>query len=306
MKVIRDCKDYHGAESAVTLGKFDGVHRGHQRLLQAVSDARKDGLEAVAFTFTQSPKAVLAEHPVPVLSTEQEKLLLLERAGIEDCVLFPFTQETAKMEAEEFIQKILVNSLHAKRVVVGADFRFGRGRQGNVTLLKSCAAAFGYQVEVQEELCYAGEKISSTRIAAAIKEGRMTEAARMLGRPYGFTGPVIHGRHLGHTIGVPTINLEIPAGKAVPPYGVYVSQTWLDGTRYGGITNIGWKPTVQKEPICGVETYLFDCQGDFYGKEAEVQLLSHTRPEIPFSSLQELKQQLNKDIADGRAYLSRM
>lgn len=306
MKVIRECKDYSGAESAVTLGKFDGVHRGHQRLLQAVYAAKKDGLEAVAFTFTQSPKSVLSEYPASALSTEQEKLLLLERAGMDDCVLFPFTQETAKMAAEEFIQRILVDSLHAKRIVVGTDFRFGRGRQGDAALLKSRAETLGYQVEVQEELCYAGEKISSTRIAAAIKEGAMTESAEMLGRPYGFTGTVIHGKHLGHTIGVPTINLEVPAGKLVPPYGVYVSQTWIDGRRYGGITNVGCKPTVQTEPVCGIETYLFDCQGDYYGKEAEIQLLFHTRPEIPFSSLQELKQQLEKDIADGRAYLSRM
>lgn len=306
MKVIRDCKEYSGAEAAVTLGKFDGVHRGHQRLLQAVFAAKQDGLEAVAFTFTQSPKSVLSAYPASALSTEKEKLLLLERAGMDDCVLFPFTLETAKMEAEEFIQRILVDHLHARKIVVGSDFRFGRDRRGDAALLRSLAKPLGYQVEVQEELCYAGEKISSTRIAAAIKEGAMTEATEMLGRPYGFTGPVIHGKHLGHTIGVPTINLEIPVGKVVLPYGVYVSQTRIDGKLYGGITNVGCKPTVQKEPVCGIETYLFDCRGDYYGKEAEVQLLFHTRPEMPFSSLQKLKQQLEKDIAEGRAYLSRM
>lgn len=305
MKVITQTAGYDGADCAITLGKFDGIHRGHQQLFQKVLEAKNQNLKAAVFTFDCSPRQLFSAHPLTVLFTEQEKRNYLKQLGIDVYISYPFTKETAAMEAEQFIQEVLVNALHAKKIVVGTDYRFGRQRKGDAELLAAFAKEYGYELETVEKLKYEDEIISSTRIREAVSEGRMEEAAAMLGRPYSFSGTIIHGRSLGHTLGFPTINLQIPEEKVLPPYGVYCSETWIGGSHYLGISNLGCKPTVQKEAQYGIETHLFGCDGNLYGKHATVQLLHHTRPELRFPSVEALKAQLASDIENAKRYFEK-
>ncbi|MGN0505483.1 MAG: bifunctional riboflavin kinase/FAD synthetase [Lachnospiraceae bacterium] len=302
MKIIKEITEYDGACCAITLGKFDGIHRGHQQLLHKVFDAKKQGLRAVVFTFDRSPSQLFSGEPFTALFTEREKQEYLRQLGMDTYILYPFTKETAAMEPEQFIKEILVDTLHAKKIVVGTDYHFGKQRKGDAEMLARFAGEYGYEFEAVEKLRYQGEIISSTRIREAVREGRMEEAEVMLGRPYSFSGTIEHGRGLGHTLGFPTINLKLSEEKILPPYGVYCSETWIDGVKYFGISNIGCKPTVQKEKQYGIETHLFDCDENLYGKDAVVQLLHHTRKEVQFHSVEELKLQLEKDVQDGRSF----
>lgn len=302
MKIIRELAEYCGGAHAVTLGKFDGVHLGHQQLIQRV--LKEEQLQSAVFTFSGSPAQLFQKVPPKVLFTEEEKTAYLEQLGVEECILFPFTRETAAMEPEAFIKEILVEKLQAKKIVIGSDYRFGRERRGDAKMLRLYSEQYGYELEVVEKLQYEGEVISSTRIGASVQKGNMEEASAMLGRPYSFSGTIIHGKSLGHTMGVPTINMELPKEKLVPPFGVYCSKTTVEGNTWLGISNIGCKPTVQKEKQNGIETHLFDCSAELYGKEATVELLHHTRGEISFPSVETLKQQLQQDIAEGKSYFS--
>lgn len=304
MKVITQTAEYEGAGCVVTLGKFDGIHRGHRQLLHKVLEAGKQGLKTLVFTFDRSPLQLFSSDPVSVLFTEQEKRDYLAQLGMDVYVSYPFTKETAAMEPERFIREILVNELHAKKIVVGTDYRFGKQRKGDVGLLAAFAAECGYELEAVEKLKYKDEIISSTRIREALKGGNIEDAAAMLGRPYSFSGMIVHGKSLGHTLGFPTINLRIPKEKVLPPYGVYCSKTWVDRTCYFGISNLGCKPTVQKEAQYGVETHLLGCTDNLYEKYATVQLLHHTRREVQFPTIEALKEQLSFDIEYAKQYFS--
>lgn len=305
MKVITQTAEYEGADCVVTLGKFDGIHKGHQQLLHKVLEAKEQGLRTVAFTFDRSPLQLFSDQPVSVLFTEKEKRDYLAQLGMDIYISYPFTKETAAMEPEKFIKEILVNELHAKKIIVGTDYRFGRQRKGDVVLLAAFAKECGYELETVEKLKYKGEVISSTRIRETIKNGNMEDVTAMLGRPYSFSGMIVHGRSLGHTIGFPTINLQIPEEKVLPPYGVYCSEAWIDGSHYFGISNLGCKPTVQKEAQYGIETYLLGCTDNLYGKHAMVQFLHHTRQEVKFSTMEALREQLAFDIECAKQYFKR-
>lgn len=302
MKVITQTAEYEGAGCVVTLGKFDGVHRGHQQLFYKVLEAKQQGLGAVVFTFDRSPLQLFSDRPVSVLFTEQEKRDYLAQLGMDIYISYPFTKETAAMEPEQFIKEILVKSLHAKKIIVGTDYRFGRQRKGDVALLAAFAEECGYELEAVEKLKYKGEAISSTRIKEALKSGSMEDAAAMLGRPYSFSGTIVHGRNLGHTIGFPTINLCIPEEKVLPPYGVYCSEAWVGESRYFGVSNLGCKPTVQKEAQYGIETHLLGCTDNLYGKQATVQFLHYMRQEVKFSTVEELRRHLASDIEYAKRY----
>ena len=206
------------------------------------------------------------------------------------------------MEPETYIKEVLVERINARCIVAGDDVSYGRRGAGDDKLLKEKAGVYGYEVMIIDKVLYAGREISSTYVREAVKRGDMELAAALLGVPYHIGGEIIHGQRFGRTIGMPTVNLQPPREKLLPPNGVYYSHVRLSGKDYPAITNIGTKPTVENRAVPGVETYIYDFDREVYGEEMEVFLLKHTRPESRFDSVEALKAQLAMDIADGRSY----
>lgn len=302
MEYIVGKKDFKLKNSAVTLGKFDGLHLGHQLLLNQVIDFKKQGYQAVMFTFMLHPGNLFSDKEFELIYTEEEKVARLRRSGIDVLISYPFTQETRSMEPEDFIEQVLVERLDAKVIVVGKDFRFGYKRRGDVTMLQEKASQYGYQVIAMEKTTWKKEIIGSTAIRQYLKAGDLESANAMLGHPFTIRGEVVHGRRIGRTIGMPTINQIPPSSKLLPPCGVYISRTLIDGILYPGVTNIGYKPTVGAEEYIGVETYIFDYDMDLYGRMLEVELLSYLRPELEFGTLEELQTKMREDIVTAKKY----
>lgn len=296
MKIIKDLLSFKTqVPSAVTIGKFDGLHRGHRDLIAGTVAAAKnaaDPVRSVVVTFDMAPAMIL---------TEEERRNQLESMGVDVLVECAFGPEIITMPAEAFVKHVLAENLNSRYIVTGEDFRFGYERRGDGHLLRKMESMFGYTTQICPEVMADGEPVSSTRIRNALSEGRIEEARDLLGFDYYVTGKIIHGRRLGRTIGVPTIN-QIPGrSKLLPAYGVYVSETVIDGRIRRGITNIGTKPTVDGH-FAGVETYLFDFSGNVYDEEAEVRLLHFIRPETRFENLRDLKEQIEKDEKSARDF----
>jgi riboflavin kinase/FMN adenylyltransferase len=304
MKYITGRTDFKLHNSVVSLGKFDGIHRGHQLLLNQILEQKKYGFKAVMFTFMFHPDNLFSDKEINTIYTEEEKRFLLEESGLDVLVSYPFTEETAFMEPECFIKEVLVDKLDAKMIVVGSDFCFGHNRRGNVAMLKELSGTFGYELTVFDKIMMEEQVISSSYIRSEITKGHMERANAMLGKPYTIIGEVMHGRKIGRTLGFPTVNLIPPPNKLLPPNGVYASVTKLNGIKYPGLTNIGFNPTVGKTPETRVETYIFDFDADLYGTSIEVSLYRQERPEFKFKSVEELKEQMQKDIVFGREYFS--
>ena len=306
MKIIENTTKFNIPEkTAVAIGKFDGFHRGHQKLLNRLKEQKDNGLASVVFTFVPSPAAFFANEPVKDLTTAEEKRRIFERAGIDYLIEYPFYRETADMEPEDYIKDVLSYRLNAKCVVAGEDISYGKYGAGDYKLLKKKAEQYGYDVIIIDKVLCNGREISSTYVREEIKKGNMELAGQLLGTPYHIGGEVVHGRQLGRTIGMPTVNLIPPQAKLIPPNGVYYSYVcfWDDENRkYPSITNIGTKPTVDDGEILGVETFLYDFNKDVYGKNMEVFLLDFVRPEMRFNSIDDLKARMEKDIASGRKY----
>lgn len=287
--------------TVLSLGKFDGLHRGHELLMESVFEKAKEGLKAAVFTFDIPPSQ--AGGIQQVITTNEEKQQLFFERGVDYLIECPFTKEIRQMEAEQFIEEV-AKRLCVRCIVVGTDFHFGHNRRGDYHMLQDYADVYGYKVRVVQKMQYQGRDISSTYIREAIGKGNIEIVNELLGYPYFIQGKVVHGNQVGRTIGFPTINIMPLPEKLLPPYGVYVSNIWLDGVQYGGVTNIGKKPTIHGEHPAGAETYLYDFHGDAYGRTAKVELLHFERPEMKFRGIGELKAQLEKDIAYGREYLA--
>ena len=302
MKYIKNTTEFYIEENTVlSLGKFDGIHRGHELLLSHMAAKKKEGLAAAIFTFDIPPSRNVLGAASKVLTTNAEKMHIFERLGVDYLIECPFTQEIRCMEAEAFIEKI-VRQLHVKCMVVGEDFRFGHQRRGDYRMLLAQEKQLGYQAIVVEKMQEDARDISSTFIREEITAGNIAKANHLLGYRYFVTGEVVHGNQFGRTMGIPTMNQLPPEEKLLPPNGVYVTETVIGEKRYRGITNVGCKPTVgEKNPI-GVETHLFDFEEDVYGRIVTVEFLARVRSERRFSSVEELKSQLQRDIVCGRTF----
>lgn len=287
--------------SSVTLGKFDGLHRGHQKLINLIRREQGEKNRSVIFTFDVSPRSYILHSPPKYLLTYEERRELAENLGVDILAECPFTEALMHMEPEDFVKEYLAERLHARYLAVGPDFRFGYQRRGTPELLKELGRTYGFCTEIVEKEKYKGRDISSTFVREELEKGHIEEVNQLLGYTYFTKGEIVHGRQLGRTIGIPTANLIPPVIKKLPPNGVYITESLIQGKTYQGITNIGYKPTV-KENFLGVETYLFSCNADLYGQEAEVRFYRYLRPEIKFSSLEELKCQMLKDIEEGKSY----
>lgn len=290
MKYITGIGSYHGTKkTAVTMGKFDGLHRGHQKLVDKIRSYATDECDSVLCAFDMHRDAIM---------TNRERREHLE-GKIDWLIDCPFTETLRNMEAEDFIRDILCAGLNAAHIVVGRDFVFGHNKRGSVEMLERYAPRYGYTVDVVEKERYGDMIISSTYIRDALAQGDVRLAEQLLGYPYELTGPVRHGKQLGRTLGFPTMNVEPEAQKILPRYGVYACRVKIDGEWYNGVGNAGVKPTVTDERRRLFEVYAYGYEGDAYGKEVTVRFCGFERPEVKFGSVEELREQVMKDMQYG-------
>lgn len=286
--------------SAVAIGKFDGIHLGHQKLLSEIIEKRKYGMKAVVFTFFPSPSAYFAGKKEKELTTLEEKRRYFEKCGVDILVEFPFNSTTAAMTKEDFVEHILVKKLHAGFIVAGSDLSFAKNGEGNSDYLQKRSKELGFDVLIIDKIMYGQEIISSTIIRQAILEGNVKKAFGMLGRYYQISGKVEKGNQLGRTIGFPTVNLMPAEEKMLVPNGVYKTKVLVKGKMYDAITNVGCRPTVTNNQQIFVESYLYDFFDVVYGEIIEVHFVEFMRQEIRFDSLDKLQKQLQKDLEIGR------
>lgn len=274
-------------ELAAALGSFDGLHLGHRQVIGNTLSA--PGLRPAVITFQQNPSVSLQKKPVPLLTTNEQKLALLEEMGVEVVYLLSFEQ-IRDMEPEDFVEA-LYRICRVRALSCGFNFRFGKNGRGDAGLLKELCREKGISLSVTPPVSVAGETVSSTRIRACLEQGDVQQAGQLLGRPFGYDFEVTHGRQLGRTWGTPTINQPFPAGYVLPRFGVYASLVEVEGQKYYGVTNIGVKPTVGSD--CALsETWIPEFSGDLYGKKVPVELLDFIRPERKFDSLDQLKNEI--------------
>lgn len=282
--------EFQCENTAIAIGKFDGIHLGHQLLIQGILNEKKNGRKALVFTF-----GFANNNGKQFLYTEQEKILNFEEFDVDVLLEYPFTKEFAALSPENFVEQCLVKKLGVKSVYVGNDFRFGKDRCGNAELLKQLGIKYGFEVHALDKYKEYDDIVSSSRIRHELGND-FEKANKMLGKNYFVYGEVVHGKHLGNTIGFPTINQVIDEEKIVPAFGVYASVVEVDGIEYAAISNLGIKPTIAGVNQLGLETFLFDYSGDLYGKWLKTSLISFVRPEMKFESIDQLKQQIAKDV----------
>jgi len=281
-----------------TVGFFDGVHIGHRYLLtQLQSAAHKAHLQTVAITFSEHPRKVLQQDYQPkLLNSRSERLQLLATTGIDYCYVLDFTRKFADTTAQDFIQKILRKQLNVRQLLIGYDHKFGKNRTGSFQTYVEYGAACGMEVVCAEQLPETQRHTSSTAIRHLLAEGKVKQAAQQLSYPYTLGGTVIHGNHLGRTIGFPTANLDLDCkDKIIPLEGVYVARIHLDDETFFGMAYIGKRPTIGALNEQRIEVNIFDFDRDIYGKYITVEWLDFVRPDVHFDSIEALKQQLTAD-----------
>lgn len=306
MKVYKDASEYNKKPSVVTIGTFDGVHIGHKAILsKLIKSAEANQLESVLLTFFPHPRQVVQNaSDLRLINTIEEKKKLLEKEGLDSLVIHPFTKGFSRLTAEEYVQKILVDQLNAKKIIIGYDHRFGRNRTATIEDLKKFGKTYGFEVEEISAQELNEVAVSSTKIRHALENGDIETANNYLGYDYFLTGTIVKGKKIGRTINYPTANIHIDETyKLVPKIGVYVTRTVIDGKTYNGITNIGTNPTVNGE-VKKVETYILDFDGDLYGKTLEISFLAYIREELKFDSIESLQNAIAQDEIYARDYLA--
>jgi riboflavin kinase / FMN adenylyltransferase len=303
---------FHGTDNAeiqrptvLTLGVFDGLHLGHQLIMRTVAErARAIGAVPTVITFDPHPRAVLhPESAPPLLQTLDQKVEGLGVLGIEQVIVISFTPEFSLIPAEDFLHDVVSERLQAREVYLGKGFAFGHNRGGHIDLLRAVSQKLGFVADEVPEVRLRGQRVSSSRIRALLSEGEVNLARRMLGRPYGVEGPVVHGAERGQQLGFPTANLHAH-NRVVPRNGVYVTGTLIDGQWRRSVTNIGVRPTFDAgEP--SIETFVMDWAGDLYGDVVRVRFLRRLRDERKFESLAALKSQIERDVSSAQRYFER-
>jgi riboflavin kinase/FMN adenylyltransferase len=288
----------------VTIGNFDGVHLGHQMLFsEIVGQAYRHKGTSVAVTFDPHPLKVLRPDGIRLISTTEQKIELIQLAGIDVLVIIPFTRKLAGTTAKDFVDNVLVQTLGVQKLVVGYDYAFGKGREGNIEFLKARGRELGFPVTVVEAHCENGMLVSSTKIRELVTEGRMRDVRRLLGRYYQIRGEVQRGRQRGgKELGFPTANLKISEDDLCPKTGVYVTQVIYKGKVYGSVSNIGYNPTFGENRLVA-ETHIFDFNSDIYGHPIKINLLRYLRGEKKFSGIEELAAQIKLDTVTARQVL---
>lgn len=305
-------QDFHSIEKihhpVITIGTFDGVHIGHQKIINQLNEeAEKINGESVLFTFYPHPRMVLypESHGIKLIQTQEEKLAKLEKMGLKNCIVFPFTFEFSRMTALEFVRDFLVNQLHVKKLVIGYDHQFGKNREGSLQFLKDICETYDFEVIEIPAQDIDEVNVSSTKIREAILAGNIEKANDYLGDTFELTGTVVKGNQLGRTIGYPTANIVLNSDlKLIPGNGVYAVRANVRGTWFDGMMNIGTRPTVVSNGGRTIEVNIFDFEETIYGETVTVQFLSKWRDEQKFNGLEELKNQLKLDEETIRTVLS--
>jgi len=289
---------------SLTIGNFDGLHKGHRKLIETVKDlAEKNGFSSAVLSFYPHPATVLKDEGFQLLTSPEEKRMLLSQVGLDYTIEYCFDRQLADMDPTQFVEEYLFNRLRCRALVIGEGYRFGHKRQGDFALLQALGRRHGVQVDSipHEELD--GRKISSSEIKSLIMEHRLEEARQCLTLSYFVMGQVMHGKKLGRGIGFPTVNLTPDPQKLLPPHGIYVTQTTHEGHMYNSITNIGSNPTFGGKAVT-IETFIFDFYKDIYGQEIKVDFLDFVRGEVRFDGPEALKAQIQRDIQKAKEYFS--
>lgn len=309
MKVYKQL-DYPFAipKPVITSGTFDGVHVGHRKIIRRVKEwADSIEGESVILTFEPHPRLVLAQqdHTLRLLTTLEEKLDLLDKAGIQHTVVIPFNKEFAAMTSEDFVKNILINTLHIHSLVIGYDHQFGRNREGSYTHLKAMSTEWGFHVEEIPAQDVDDVKVSSTKIRQALLSGDVKTAARYLSYPYQMKGKVIEGNKIGRTIGYPTANILIDNPlKLIPAIGIYAVRVEINGVLHDGMLSIGYRPTIEETANINIEVHIFDFNKDLYGQTLIIHMIDRMRNEEKYDSIEELKGQLHLDKLHAMKILS--
>lgn len=304
MKFYNTIESYNGTEkTVVTLGKFDGFHRGHQRLIKKSQELAVDGLKSLVLSFHMSKYKRCKGFECYEIMDTQEKIEFLDDK-VDYFIEHPFSDKLKAVTARSFVQDILIGELNAAWVVVGQGFQFGQGGEGDIKLLRELGEEFGFSVHVEGKVSYGFETISSTYVRMEIKQGRMEIVADLLDYYYGFQGFVEHGAKLGRTIGFPTLNIKVPVYKVLPPRGVYICRVHIGDEVYFGMCNLGTKPTVSEGGRDALEVHVLDYDKDTYGQYVRVDLLQYLRMEQKFNSVGELRRQIEIDLSEVRRYIS--
>lgn len=289
--------------SGVTIGAFDGVHRGHQALINAmVSDARREALQPVVLTFDPLPWQIVGEKRIGLLSTLEERLAHIEKLAVAGVVVLPFDDKLLNTTAEDFVT-MMVNRLNLRALWIGPDFKLGKHRQGDAAFLRRAGALVGFKIHVlQTTMTWRDRPVRSSRIRRALAEGRIWEANGCLGYAYYLAGTVVHGEKRGRTLGFPTANLAVDRQRLLPANGVYICRAHLSTGSYDAITNVGTRPTFNHHPP-SVEAYLLDFSETIYDAPMRLEFLKYLRPERRFASAEALIHQMRRDEVEARAWL---
>lgn len=304
MKIFNSLEEVNNIEpTVIALGNFDGVHRGHQEIInRTVKSAEAGRLKSAVFTFSNHTRTLLEKVPtVKNINYPEEKAAIMEEMGIDYLFNIPFTPEILKMSPEEFIDKLLVEKFKIREAYCGFNYHFGHKAAGNPEILMREGMKKGFGIHVQEPFMIDDIVVSSTYIRQLIEEGRMEECAKFMGRLYSIGGEVVVGNKLGRTIGFPTSNIMIDETMASPSNGVYITYCNYNGVKYPSITNVGVKPTIGTYNK-NVETHIFNFDKELYGKDIKVEFVKKTRPEMKFSSVEELSSQIKNDCIAAKAY----
>ena len=291
--------------SVLTVGTFDGVHLGHQAILDYLKEraARVDGCSVVV-SFDPHPREVVTGEHVPLLTTLDERADLLEMHGIDRFVVLPFTRDLSNLEPDEYVEQILIETVGLKEIVIGYDHRFGRNRAGDRSTLERLGAQHGFSVDVIPEQIVREVTVSSSEVRRQLEAGEVARAAELLGRPYVLSGTVVRGDQRGRTIGYPTANLRVVGErKLVPRLGVYAVWVEYRGARHGGMMNVGRRPTFESDGAVSVEVHLFDFDADLYGQTLRVQFVQRLRDEQKFDGVEAIVAQLGEDEQAARGVL---
>ena len=297
------CKEEYKSKlhTAVTIGKFDGIHLGHGELLAELKKQKEKGMSTLLFTFSKSPQVYLNQtEEVSIFSKEEKMFFFNQISWIDDYYEVEVTEEFLNLEPEEFIKKYLVDKFKVKHVIVGEDFRFGHKKKGDVSLLRKLGKTYQYGVTSIKKIRNQKVEISSTEIRRILEQGEMRKANEILGHPFYLMGTVLHGRRLATNLGFPTANVEYPKEKIQIPFGVYATKIEVEGRFWDGITNVGTKPTITEEKKVLAESYLFDFKDEIYGKQIKIYFNDFLRPELKFETIEQLKIQIQNDVEQAR------
>lgn len=283
-------------KSVVTIGKFDGIHKGHKVLIEkTVSTAKVQKLKSIVITFKNSPLSYFLNTKTKDIITEYDKMNLFESLGIDIVIDIPFDKNMAEISAEDFVKDILIEGLHAQRIIIGHDFAFARNREGNAQILKQLGLKYGFDVDIIGPVRIKEKRVSSTFVKELIQEGKVDEIQEYLGKNYTLEGEVIKAKQVGRTIGFPTANLKLKENLLIPKRGIYATRVYIANEVYIGATNIGYNPTVNGNKM-SIETNILEFNKDIYGETIKLEFLERIRDEKKFKNLDELKIQLKMDI----------